>query len=148
MRLLYPSQLCVSVNVCTQTSPEIPEVACTKRTIMVFFCTRRLWYGLSAWGEFMLAYFRSLHICKSYHINAKYIINDFIVYITRLFYTYIWLISKSAVAMEINWYNLYKNSIVFYLKVWFFVFCKFVVVCVAWYTDHLGMLQGSVRHVS
>jgi len=38
----------VSVNVYKQTTPEIPEVTCTRRTIMDF-CTRRLWYGLSAW---------------------------------------------------------------------------------------------------
>jgi len=39
----------VSGNVCKQTSPEIPEVTCTRHTIMGF-CTRRRWYGLSAWG--------------------------------------------------------------------------------------------------
>jgi hypothetical protein len=30
-----------------------------------------------------LVYFRSLHICKNYHINAKYIIKLFIIYFIR-----------------------------------------------------------------
>jgi len=49
---LSPTHLCVSVNACKQATPEKPEVTFTRRTIMEF-CTRRLWYGLSAWGKIM-----------------------------------------------------------------------------------------------
>ena len=37
MRPLSPSHLHVSVNFYKQTTPEIPEVTCTRRTIMDFF---------------------------------------------------------------------------------------------------------------
>jgi len=41
MKPLSPSHLCVSViNFYKQTTPEIPEVTCTRRTIMVFFFAR------------------------------------------------------------------------------------------------------------
>ena len=36
MRSLPPSELCVSVNIYKQTTPEIQEVACTRHTIMDF----------------------------------------------------------------------------------------------------------------
>ena len=36
MKPLSPSHLCVSVNFYKQTTPEIPEVTCTRRTIMGF----------------------------------------------------------------------------------------------------------------
>ena len=53
--------------VCNQTTPKI---TCTRGTVMNF-CTRHLWYGLSAWSEILrLVYFRSqsLHIWKNCHI--------------------------------------------------------------------------------
>jgi hypothetical protein len=119
---------------------------CSKSLINLITYSVMLYRVHLTWAEFELTTLVVIGIeCIG---SCKSIYDCQFVYITRLFYTYIWLISKSAVAMEINWYNLYKNSIVFYLKVCFFVFCKFVVVCVAWYTDHLGMLQGSVRHAT
>jgi len=36
MKPISPTQRCVSSNVYKQTSPEIPEVICTRRTIMGF----------------------------------------------------------------------------------------------------------------
>jgi hypothetical protein len=36
MRPISPTHRCVSGNVYKQTSPEIPEVICTRRTIMGF----------------------------------------------------------------------------------------------------------------
>ena len=69
MRSLSSPHLCVSVNVCKQKSPEIPEVTCTRRTIMDFLHDTPLKWVIG------LVYFRSLHICKNYLINAKYMIN-------------------------------------------------------------------------
>ena len=65
MRPISPTHHCMSGNVYKQTSPEIPEVICTRRLIWVINLGVKLW----------LVYFRSLHICKNYHINAKYMIN-------------------------------------------------------------------------
>ena len=85
MRPVSPTQLCMSVNVCKQTSPEIPEVTCT---IMDFFARDASDMGYQPGGEIMasvlsdflhempliwvislevklwLVYFRSLHMQK------------------------------------------------------------------------------------
>ena len=41
-----------------------------------FFAQDASYMGYLPGGEIMLVYFLSLHICKNYHINAKYMIND------------------------------------------------------------------------
>jgi len=64
----------VSGNVYKQTSPEIPEVTCTRRTIMGFLHETSLIWVISLGVELWLVYFRSLHICRNYHINTKYMI--------------------------------------------------------------------------
>ena len=75
MRPLSPSHLCVSVNVYKQTTPEIPEVTCTSRTIRDFLHEMSLIWVISLGVKLWLVYFRSLHICKNLNINDKYVIN-------------------------------------------------------------------------
>ena len=75
MRSLSSTHLCVSVNVCKQKSQEIPEVTCTRRTIMDFLHETPLIWVIGLGVKLWLVYFRSLHICKNYLINAKYMIN-------------------------------------------------------------------------
>jgi len=78
MRPLYPSHLCELVyNVYKQTTPEIPEVTCTRRTIMDFLHETSLIWVISLGVKLWLVYFRSLHICKNKHINAKYVIKQY-----------------------------------------------------------------------
>jgi hypothetical protein len=55
---IYMVSLCVSGNVCKQTSPEIPEVTCTKRTIMGFFHETSLMCVISLGVKLWLVYFR------------------------------------------------------------------------------------------
>ena len=76
MRPISPTQRCVSGNVYKQTSPEI---TCTRRTIMGFLHETSLIWVISLGVKLWLVYFRSLHICKNYHINAKYMINSNII---------------------------------------------------------------------
>ena len=78
MRPLSPSHLCVSVIFYKQTTPEKPEVTCTRRTMMVFLHETSLIWVISLRVKLWLVYFRSLDICKKKHINAKYVINIFI----------------------------------------------------------------------
>ena len=76
MRPISPTQHCVSPgNVYKQTSPEIPEVTCTRCTIMGFLHETSLIWVISLGVKLCLVYFRSLHICKNLHINDKYVIN-------------------------------------------------------------------------
>ena len=72
MRLISPTQHCVSVNVYKQT---LPEVTCTRRTIMGFLHETSLIWVISLGVKLWLVCFLSLHIWKNYHINAKYMIN-------------------------------------------------------------------------
>ena len=53
MRFLPPSQLCVSVNIDKQTTPEIQEVTCTRHTIMDFFARDVSDMGYQPGGEIM-----------------------------------------------------------------------------------------------
>jgi hypothetical protein len=69
----------MSVNVCKQTTTEIPEVTCTRRTIIDFLHETPLIWVIVPGVKLWLVYFRSLHkhkidIDKIYHINAKYMI--------------------------------------------------------------------------
>ena len=75
MRPISPTHHCMSGNVYKQTSPEIPEVTSTRCTIMGFLRETSLIWVISLGVKLWLVYFRSLHICKNYHINAKYMIN-------------------------------------------------------------------------
>ena len=75
MRSLSSTHLCVSVNVCKQKSQEIPEVTCTRRTIMDFLHETPLIWVIGLGVKLWLVYFRSLHTCKNYLINAQYMIN-------------------------------------------------------------------------
>ena len=65
----------MSGNVCKQTSLEIPEVTCTRCTIMGFLHETSLIWVISLEMKLWLVYFRSLHIYKNHRINAKYMIN-------------------------------------------------------------------------
>ena len=53
MRPVSPTQLCMLVNVCKQTSPEIPEVTCTRCTIIDFFARDASDMGYQPGGEIM-----------------------------------------------------------------------------------------------
>ena len=57
-----------------QPISETPEVTCTRGTDMGFLHERHLIWVISPGGKIWLVHFRPLHICKSYHINAKYMI--------------------------------------------------------------------------
>jgi len=50
---LSPSHLCVVINVYKQTTPEIPEVTCTRRTMMDFFARDVSDMGSQPEGEIM-----------------------------------------------------------------------------------------------
>jgi len=69
MRPLSLTHLCVSVNVCKQTTPEIPEVTCARCNGMDYLHeTPMIWVISlkSAWDVILwLVYFRSLHIYKT-----------------------------------------------------------------------------------
>ena len=84
MRPLSPSHLHVSVNFYKQTTPEIPEVTCTRRTMMFFLHETSLIWVISLRVKLWLVNFRSLHICQNCHIYAKYIINIYITPNPRL----------------------------------------------------------------
>ena len=79
MRSLSFPHLCVPVNVCKQKSQEIPEVTCTRRTIIDFLHETPLIWVIGLGVKLCLVYFRSLHTCKNYLINAKYMINIYIL---------------------------------------------------------------------
>jgi hypothetical protein len=53
MRSLPSSELCVSVYIYKQTTPEIQEVACTRRTIMDLFARDVSDMGYQPGGEIM-----------------------------------------------------------------------------------------------
>ena len=53
MKPLSPSHLCVSVNFYKQTTPEIPEVTCMRRTIMGFLHETSLTMGYQPGDEIM-----------------------------------------------------------------------------------------------
>jgi len=67
-------------------TPEIPKVTCKKGTVMDFLHETLLICIISLGVMLWLVYFRSLHICKNYHINAKYMINYFIIYLALKWY--------------------------------------------------------------
>ena len=69
---LSPNYLCVSVNVCKETTPEI---ACTRSTIMGFLHDTPLIQVISLEEILWLVNFRLLHMFKNYHVNAKYMTN-------------------------------------------------------------------------
>jgi hypothetical protein len=77
---LSATHICVSLNVCKYTTPEIPEVICNRITFMDYLHKAPLIWVMS-WGVILwLGY-----ICKTCHINAKYAINcynsyDYIAY--------------------------------------------------------------------
>ena len=83
MRPLSATHLCVSLNVCKFTTPEIPEVICNRRTLMDYLHKGTL---VISWSVILwLDYSCSLYLCKTCHSNAKYIINchnsyDYIAY--------------------------------------------------------------------
>jgi hypothetical protein len=68
------------LSIFSHPGTKIPEVPCTRRTIMGFvYETSLIWViimGVKLW----LVYFRSLHICKNYHSYAKYMINSYTSY--------------------------------------------------------------------
>ena len=75
MRPISPTQRCVSGNVYKQTSLEITEVSCTRRTIMSFLHETSLIWDYQPGGEIMTSLLPVVTQCKDYHINVKYMIN-------------------------------------------------------------------------
>ena len=73
-----------------QPIPETQEVTCTRGTIMGFVHEMHMIWVISPGGLLWLVYFRSLHICKSYHINAKYMINKYNKFYICYVVTYIY----------------------------------------------------------
>lgn len=103
-------------NVCwvalAKTTPEILEITCLRNTVIWVICTWRPWYGLSVWVmNLFIVYFRSLYICKKYHINVKCVINI----ICRK-----WLKKKNTNTRYKN--NWYLNNC-YWPEVWYFLFC-------------------------
>ena len=80
MRPISSTQHCASGNVCEQMLLEIPEVTCMRRTIMGFLHETSLIWVISLGVKLWLVYFRSLHICKNYHTNDKYMIKCYNIY--------------------------------------------------------------------
>ena len=88
MRPISPTQCCLSDNVYKQTSSEIPEVTCTRHTIMGFLHETSLIWVISLGEKLWLVYIYIItsgrytyaktptNQCKNYHINAKYMINS------------------------------------------------------------------------
>jgi hypothetical protein len=65
----------VSGNVYKQTSPEIPGSNFHETHYYGFFARDVSDMGHQPGGEIIASLPPSLHICKDYHINAKYMVN-------------------------------------------------------------------------
>jgi hypothetical protein len=82
MRPLSLAHCSVSVNVCKQTTREMPEATCTRSTIVDYLHEKPLIWGVILW----LVYFHSLHIYKTIIlINAKYMINIIFICVRTIF---------------------------------------------------------------
>ena len=126
-RSLSSPHLCVSVNICKQKSQEIPEVTCTRRTIMDFLHETPLIWVIGLGVKLWLVYFRSLHTCKNYLINAQYMINIYtkheifgcvnislllIIFLSSYFLHFYVLLGSSAVysLVAIGWIFTWLNG--------------------------------------